>query len=93
MAAGLVEICVTPDLEHPGAKTRLRAVSLAVLQNAEEDFLNKVFTGRPISRKVQEIMEQRSMVTVEEQLQPGHVAVPDFLHRLFVPHFHPVYDN
>src|SRR5580704_3793191 len=82
---------VAAHLEHPGAERHFRLIGMPVLQNTIEDILHQVFGDAAAGGKVQEEMEERPLMAVEELRQLPDVARANFPHDLFVFHFASVY--
>jgi hypothetical protein len=86
MAAHVIQVDITANLEHPGPKRGFRLVGAAVFQNSEENLLGQILRYRAIPGEVEKIMKQGPVMTVEEQFEPPHISRPHVPHYLFVFH-------
>src|SRR6266550_3142086 len=64
--AKVIDARVPRNLVDPSAERGARAVALAVFQDTEEYFLDKVFAQRPVARQLRIEIKERRLVAIKQ---------------------------
>jgi len=79
--AEIVVVHITRNVKHPGAEIALSTEQIAILQYADKNILNQIFTqiGVPVHSIEKAI--QRPFISLKEQAQPIQVAILHLEHQ------------
>ncbi|KAH0533551.1 hypothetical protein FGG08_007676, partial [Glutinoglossum americanum] len=75
---------VAGNLVHPGAKGRIRAIAVAILEDPEEHFLHQILAHGAIAGQLQVKVEQRHVIPLKQHAQHLADAAPHLRHQLFI---------